>query len=231
MKKAILTLLLVGTTMMNQAQENKLTPISQVTVSGEGKVKVTPDEAVITVGVEYTGTDAKEVKKKNDETVDLVLKTIKSKGIPASDFQTQQVSLYKNYDYQTKKNNYVASQTIKIHLKDLSKYESVMMDLVNSGINQIQGVEFKSSKMKQYETEARKKAVMDAKMKAEDYVSVLNQKIGKAISISDTTAPSYPQPMYRNVMAKGLEMDAANETLAIGEIEINANVTISFVLE
>ena len=217
MKKAILTLLLVGTTMMNQAQENKLTPISQVTVSGEGKIKVIPDEAVITVGVEYTGSDAKEVKKKNDETVDLVLKTIKS--------------LYKNYDYQTKKNNYVASQTIKIHLKDLSKYESIMMDLVNSGINQIQGVEFKSSKMKQFETEARKRAVMDAKMKAEDYVSVLNQKIGKAISISDTTAPSYPQPMYRNVMAKGLEMDAANETLAIGEIEINANVTISFILE
>ena len=77
MKKAILTLLLVGTTMMNQAQENKLTPISQVTVSGEGKIKVIPDEAVITVGVEYTGSDAKEVKKKNDETVDLVLKTIK----------------------------------------------------------------------------------------------------------------------------------------------------------
>ena len=32
------------------------------------------------------------------------------------------------------------------------------MDLVNSGINQIQGVEFKSSKMKQFETEARKRA-------------------------------------------------------------------------
>ncbi|WP_130735877.1 SIMPL domain-containing protein [Flavobacterium sp. J27] len=231
MKKQILTLVLVVTTMMSQAQENRIIQAPQVTVSGEGKIKVTPDEAIITVGVEYSGSDAKEVKKKNDETVDLVIKTIKGKGISVSDFQTQQVSLYKNYDYQTKKNTYVASQTIKIHLKDLSKYEAVMMDLVNSGINQIQGVEFKSSKMKHYETEARKKAVLDAKMKAEDYVSVLGQKIGKAILISDTTQPSYPQPMYRNVMAKGLEMDAANETLAIGEIEITASVTISFILE
>ncbi|VXB04465.1 conserved exported hypothetical protein [Flavobacterium sp. 9AF] len=230
MKKTILTFVLVFTTMMNQAQENKLIPVPQVTVSGEGKIKVVPDEVIITVGVENSGTDAKEVKKKNDETIDLVIKTIKGKGIPVADFQSERVSLYKNYDYQTKKNSYVASQTLKIHLKDLSKYEAIMMDLVNTGINQIQGVEFKSSKLKEYETEARKKAVLDAKMKAEDYVLVLGQKIGKAIIISDTSTPNYPQPMYRNVMLKA-EMDTANETLAIGEIEVTANVTISFVLE
>ncbi len=230
MKRTILTFVLILTTIMNQAQE-KSNPIPQITVSGEGKIKMTPDEAIITVGVEYSGQDATEVKKKNDETVDLVIKTIKNKGIPTSDFQSQRVSLYKNYDYQTKKNSYVASQTIKIHLKDLSKYETIMMDLVNSGINQIQGVEFKTSKLKEYETEARKKAVSDAKMKAEDYVVVLGQKVGKAIFISDTTQPNFPQPMYRNVTMKSMEMGGANETLAIGEIEVIANVTISFVLE
>ncbi|NHN24888.1 SIMPL domain-containing protein [Flavobacterium jejuense] len=231
MKRTILTLVVVLTTIMNQAQQNNINSIAQVTVSGEGKIKVTPDEAIITVGVEYTGQDATEVKKKNDETVDQVIKTIKKNGIPVSDFQSQRISLYKNYDYQTKKNNYVASQTISIHLKDLSKYEALMVDLVNSGINQIQGVEFKSSKLKQYETEARKKAVLDAKMKAEDYVVVLGQKIGKAILISDTTQSSFPQPMYRNVMAKSLEMATPNETLAIGEIDVMANVTISFLLQ
>ena len=230
MKKLILTITLVLTTIMNQAQTSNMTPVPQVMVSGEGKIKVTPDEAVITVGVEYTGQDATEVKKKNDETVDQVIKTIKKNGIPVSDFQSQRISLYKNYDYQTKKNNYVSNQTISIHLKDLSKYDAIMLDLVNSGINQIQGVEFKSSKLKQYETEARKKAVMDAKMKAEDYVGALGQKIGKAILISDNSQSSFPQPMYRNVMVKS--MDAApNETLAIGEIDVTATISISFILE
>lgn len=230
MKKLILTITLVLTTIMNQAQTSNMTPVPQVMVSGEGKIKVTPDEAVITVGVEYTGQDATEVKKKNDETVDQVIKTIKKNGIPVSDFQSQRISLYKNYDYQTKKNNYVSNQTISIHLKDLSKYDALMLDLVNSGINQIQGVEFKSSKLKQYETEARKKAVMDAKMKAEDYVSALGQKIGKAILITDNSLSNFPQPMYRNVMVKSMEA-APNETLAIGEIDVTATISISFILE
>jgi hypothetical protein len=37
--------------------------------------------------------------------------------------------------------------------------------------------------------------------------------------------------MYRNVMMKAEAMDAPQETLAIGEIEIITNVNVSFMLE
>lgn len=229
MKKIILLLALVTATI--QAQEQKQVP--QITVSGEGKIKVTPDEAFITVAVENTGKEAVEVKKKNDETVDKVLKLIKQRGIQTADYQTQRVNLYKNYDYNTKKYNYVANQTISIHLKDLSKYDKLMMDLVDSGINSIQGVEFKSSKIKEYESQARKKAMLDAKQKAEDYVSVLpGQKVGKAIVISETgvvNAVPLSYEMKTMAMADGSAMP--KETLAIGEIEIISMVSVSFLLE
>ena len=230
MKKLVMILLFsVG---MVHAQEVKTVP--QISVSGEGKIKVTPDEVIITVAVENTGKEASEVKKKNDEIVDKVLKLIKQRGIPTADYQTQRVNLYKNYDYNTKKYNYVANQTISIHLKDLSKYDKLMMDLVDSGINSIQGVEFKSSKIKEYESQARKKAMVDAKQKAEDYVSVLaGQKVGKALVISDNSFTNYPRPVYAEMktmaMADGSAMP--QETLAIGEIEIISNVSVSFVLE
>ena len=230
MKKIILLLALVTASI--QAQEVKQVP--QISVSGEGKIKVIPDEALITVAVENTGKEAAEVKKKNDEIVDKVLKLIKQRGIPKADYQTQRVNLYKNYDYNAKKYNYVANQTISIHLKDLSKYDKLMMDLVDSGINSIQGVEFKSSKIKEYESQARKKAILDAKQKAEDYVSVLpGQKVGKAIVISDNSFTNYPRPVYAEMktmaMADGSAMPI--ETLAIGEIEIISMVSVSFVLE
>ena len=230
MKKIFLVLTLLTT--MVQAQEVKQIP--QISVSGEGKIKVAPDEAVITVAVENSGKEATEVKKKNDETVDKVLKLIKQKGIPTSDYQTQRVNLYKNYDYNTKKYSYVANQTISIHLKDLSKYDKLMMDLVDSGINNIQGVEFKSSKIKEFERQARKNAMLDAKQKAEDYVSVLaGQKVGKAILISDNSHTSYPQAIYASGdnVDFGREQMQAKETLAIGEIEIVSTVSVSFVLE
>lgn len=227
--KKILVVALFVTSAVAMAQELKQVP--QITVSGEGKIKVVPDQAVITVSVENTGKEASEVKKTNDNTVDAVIKAIKKRGIPTADYQTQQVSLHKNYDYTTKKYNYRAYQTISIHLKDMSKYEALMVDLVESGINAIQGVEFKSSKIETLESEARQKAIRNAKKKAMDFAGAVEQKVGKALLINDNSQTHYPQPIYREVMmTKMADAPMANETLAVGEIEISANVTVSFEL-
>ncbi len=232
MRKTILVLTILMSTLM-EAQEQKGTQIPQISVTGEGKIKVVPDQGVISLGVENTGKDASEVKKMNDEIVDKVIKYIKKNGIPASDFQTTNVSLYKNYDYEKKKYNFVANQTITITLKDLKKYNEFMMGISDTGVTTIHGVEFKSSKLAEYESDARKNAMVNAKKKAEDYVSVLNQKVGKALMISDNTYVNPPMPMFKGAM---MSMDAEGgsmprETLAIGEIEVTATVQVSFVLE
>lgn len=231
--KKLLMLTVLFFTVVTFAQDNK-GQIPQITVTGEGKIKVAPDRAIVNVGVQNTGKDAKEVKELNDETVDKVIKFLKKSGINAADYKTNNVSLYKSYDYEKKRQNYQANQSISITLKDLSKYDEIMMGLNDAGINSIQGVDFKSSKMEELEKEARKKAMLNAKQKAEDYVSVLGQKIGKALLISDNSSVFYPpQPMYKNsMMAMAVEADSnSRETLAIGEIEINANVNVTFALE
>lgn len=213
-----------------QAQDNKVTPM--INVSGEGKILTTPDQAVISVSVNTKGKNAAEIKKTNDAKIEAVLTAIKKYKLPKEDFKTQRVSLNPDYDYNTKKYSYNALQTIEINLKDLSKYDAIMEDVVNAGINQINNVEFKSSKMLSLQSEARKLAMKDAKMKAEDYVSVLGQKVGKAIVISDNTQVYYPQPMF--AQAKNMDMEesaAPRETIAIGEITITANVTVSFALD
>jgi len=228
MKKTVL-FLFVFMVSLSQAQEQKQIP--QITVSGEGKVSVKPDHVVINFGVENSGKDATEVKKLNDETVDKVMKFIKKFGIPSSDFQTTNVSLNRNYDYEKKKFSFNASQSITITLKDISKYDSLMMGLVDNGINNIENVEFKSSKIEDYKSQARKLAMIDAKHKAEDYVSVLNQKIGKAIVINDNSQALFVEPRYYKVAAASMAAEAPTETLAAGEIEVTANVAVSFILE
>ena len=102
MKKVIVIAFALFTIVM-QAQEKAQIP--QVSVSGEGKISVKPDQVSINFGVENTGKDAAEVKRLNDETVDKVLKFIKEFGIPSSDFKTTDVSLNRNYDYEKKKYN------------------------------------------------------------------------------------------------------------------------------
>ncbi|WP_395043278.1 SIMPL domain-containing protein [Flavobacterium sp.] len=230
MKKLVLITLTLFAT-MSQAQEQKQIP--QVSVTGEGKIKVKPDQVEINFGVENLGKDAQEVKKLNDEKVDKVVKYIKKFGIPLSDFQTTNVTLNRNYDYDKKKYNYQASQNISILLKDVSKYDALMMGLVDNGINNISDIEFKSSKIEEHKSEARKAAMRDAKKKAEDYVSVLNQKVGKALLITDNPTNYFqPQPMYKNMaMAQDASSEAPQETLAVGEIQVVTNVSVSFMLE
>ena len=229
MKKALLILSVLFIS-MSYGQEVKQIP--QINVNGEGKVKVIPDQATIAVTVETKGNNAKDVKKENDVKIDAVLKFIKKMNLAPADYKTQRVSLNPQYDYEKKKHSYNATQTIEILLRDLSKYDELMEGLVNEGINRIDAVTFQSSKLAQYQSEARKLAMKEAKMKAEDYVSVLGQKVGRAMTISDNSQTYYPQPMYAAM--KTMEKSDASEpreTLALGEINITANVLVSFILE
>ena len=228
MKKVLLMLVTVFT-ITAQAQEFKQQ--SLVNVNGEGKIKVVPDQASITVSVESKGSKAADVKKENDTKIDAVLKYVKKMGIAAQDFQTQRVYLNDEYDYQKKKHNYVATQTIRILMKDLAKYDEMMEGLVETGINNISNVEFKTSRLEELKAGARRLAVQNARTKANDLVSALEQKIGTAFSITDNTAVEYPQPRYEmKMMNMAADAYGGNQTLAVGEIEITANVAVSFYL-
>ncbi|OAZ05122.1 26 kDa periplasmic immunogenic protein precursor [Flavobacterium succinicans] len=230
--KKVLALLFVFSIFVAHAQDAKPSP--QISVSGEGRVKITPDQAVIVITVVTKGANAKDVKKENDLKVDAVLKFIKKVNLPTEDYKTRRVALNPQYEYESKKRSYNASQTIEILLKDLTKYDSLMEGLVDAGVNNIDGVTFQSSKLVQYQAEARKLAMKDAKAKADDFVSVLGQKVGKALMISDNSQNYYPSPVPVYAM-KAMNSDAAEatprETLAIGEIAIVVNVSVSFILE
>jgi uncharacterized protein YggE len=225
-------LLIALTFFMALSQINAQETKPMVTVTGEGKVKVAPDQVSISVSVESKGTKAAEVKKANDIKIDGVLKFIKKMEIGKEDFQTTRVSLNDQYDYEKKKHNYVALQSIQILIKDLAKYDELMEGLLDSGVNNIGNIDFQSSKIEMYKSEARKLAIQNAKIKAQDYVGALDQKMGAAFIIVDNSQDNYPpRPRYEMMamkMADGIL--GSTDTLAAGEIEITANVSVSFLL-
>jgi len=203
-----------------------------VAVTGVGIINVIPDEATINVQVENKGENPKLLKLENDRIINTVLNFIKEMDINDSEVKTQYIRLNKNYDYKTKTYTYIANQSIAINLKDLSKYEHLMNGLLESGINRIDGVYFSSSKEKELQSEARIKAMQNAKKKAKEYATVLNQSIGKALSISEFSANSYPRPLNNKVgMAMSSDYSENNQqTISLGNIEIKATVNVSFIL-
>ncbi|MDX1463487.1 MAG: SIMPL domain-containing protein, partial [Marinirhabdus sp.] len=176
--KAVTTLFTLLIAMLMTAQPQ---PQPTIEVSGEGTVSVVPDRVTISVSVQNEGQDPKTLKQQNDATVSEVLQFLKGQNIPSKNITTQFVQLNKNYDYNTKKYKYSASQTISVLLEDMSKYEKVMTGLVNSGVNRIGGISFGTSKKDELEAEARRLAILDAKQKATEYVKPLGQSVGKAV--------------------------------------------------
>ncbi len=228
MKKSLLILLVLTTSLA--MSQNGIKPT--VSVVGEGIINVVPDEVTITVQVENKGEDPILLKQKNDESVNAVLTFLNNMKLDKNDISTQYVRLQKNYDYQTKTYSYYANQSIVIHLKDLSKYEELMNGLLINGINRIDGIRFATSNEEKLKLESRKKAMLDAKTKAEKYAGVLNQSIGKAISISEFSNNNQPPVVYAEAT---LKMSADNsgsdrQTISIGMIEIRSSINVIFEL-
>lgn len=204
---------------------------STVEVKGEGIVNVVPDEVTVNVRVENTGKNAKDLKSQNDATINEVLKFLKQMNIADKDVKTEYMNLSKNYDYNSKTYHFSANQSISVKLRDLSKYESLMKGLMETGINRIDGVSFSSSQKEALESQARKKAVENAQKKAAEYAAALNQTIGKAVSISEFNRDTIgPRPMF-----KAMSMEASDsmdsQTIALGEMEIRVVVNVGFLLK
>ena len=228
MKKLFFVLALIAALPVIAQQNSER---SVVNVTGEGIVKVEPDEVLIKSRIEHEGNSAAEVKRQNDEVVNKVIKYLKSQGIDDKNINTEYVNLNKRYDYNDKTYSYVANQAISIRLENLKDYEKIMKGLLENGLNRIDGIQFKSSEMEKYEKEARKLAVLDAQSRAKELAQPLGQDIGKAVSISEMDYNSF-QPVYR--MDEAVEMSAAKDgqqTIAPGELEIKIKVNVGFELK
>ncbi len=226
--KTLQTLLILAITTTAMMAQNTLPPPT-IDVTGEGIIRVVPDEVTINIRVENTGENTKMLKEQNDATISEVLKFLKKMNIDDKDVKTEYMNLSKNYDYNSKTYTFAANQSLSVKLRDLNKYETVMKGLIDTGINRIDGVSFSSSNIEALKSKARKKAVENAQMKAKEYASVLNQTVGKAVSISEFNNTVGPQPMYKTAM-----MDSSSggndQTIALGEMEVKTTVNVSFLL-
>lgn len=229
MKKIVILMLLFAAPLMAQESSSR----STVSVTGEGIVKVQPDEVVIKSRIEHEGESAAAVKAENDKVVNAIIKYLKSQGVADKDIETDYLNLNKRYIYnnnnQDRTEKYVANQAISITLHDIKNYEKIMKGLLENGLNGIDGIQFKSSEMEKFEKEARKKAVLNAKNVAEQLASPLGQKVGKAISINEVEYNNV-QPMYRMEAVQMAKASDEQQTIAPGELEVKIRVNISFEL-
>lgn len=233
-------LLLLGLAGPAQADDNP--PPRTIAVSGTGEVRVEPDEVLLSFGVQSYDKDVHSAKAANDKEVQQVLKFITDFGVKPDDTQTGELNIQPQYVHDdgrvVKIDRYMLYRGVTVHLRDVKKFEPLLQGLIETGVNQFGGIEFRSSDLQKHRDTARELALKAAREKATKMASVLEQKIGRPISIAERSSWwGGPQPlnmaanrMQQSSIAAG-DADGSGETFAPGRIMIKATVDVSFELQ
>jgi len=194
-------------------------------VSGEGKEVVVPNIVEIRIGVISEGQDLTLLQKENSEKMNKIISFLKEKGIDEKDIQTENYSVTPKYDYSKspyKIVGYAISQNLKVKVKDLSKIGEILSQAVSYGANNVSGPNFTVDDKEVYVERAREKAIKNAKEKAEKIAKSAGFKLGKIVSITESS-PFEPTP----VMLKEIG-DSEIPQIQSGSQEIKVQVNIIF---
>ena len=203
-----------------------------IAVTGEGKVEMAPDMAMLSLGVMTQADTAAAALKANSDGLSGALDRLKAAGIEGRDIQTSGLSLQPNIDYSSsgrepQVRGYTASNMLTVRLRDLSVLGQTLDAVVTEGANTLNGLSFGLQNPDEATDEARRRAVADATHKAALYAEAAGVTLGRIVTISEQGNYGGPQPM---MMAEArFAKDAGSVPVASGEISIGA--TISAVYE
>jgi hypothetical protein len=212
-----------------QGDEAKVT--RTVTVSGSGKVYLTPDIAYITIGVHTEGDNAAEAVASNNAQAQKVIDALKAEGIADKDIQTTNFSIYPQQEYDTEgkptgKVKYIVDNSVFVTVRDIDKVGDVLDAAVTAGANSISGIQFDVADKTAALSEARKAAVEDANVKAEELASAAGVTLGEVQTISEYTSGG-PQPMY-DMRAAAPMAEAASVPVQAGQMLLTVEVTLVY---
>ncbi len=208
-----------------------------VTVTGEAEVRVVPDEVVFDLTVQTLNKELRTSKAQTDDRLKKLLELTRRYGVAAEDVQTDYIRVeprYRGNDESRLFLGYAVRKDLVFTLRDVSKAESLLSDVIESGITRINSVSFRTSQLRKHRDAARAQAIRAAREKAIALAGEIGQKIGKAYSIEEEVASGRPQVQNftSNAMLVG-DGDSSESagTLALGQIKVNARVTVRFELE
>lgn len=207
-------------------------PTKFVRVTGTAEVKVTPDRAVIEVGVEKQDPSATMAKHAEDAAARRILAALGAGGVDEKDVQTTYLSLRPEVAYVKKVRTtyFVAQQTMTITVRDLAKLDGLLEALIKAGGNHIDSVSYETSELRKYRDQARELAVKAAREKAEALSAALEQGIGKAQTIEELSDSGAFNPLANNEYAYAAKTKGGEASTAIGQKTISASVTVAFEL-
>jgi uncharacterized protein YggE len=199
-----------------------------ISVSGSGKVVLTPDVADVSLGVTVQRDKAAAARDAAAQVMAAVIAALHGLGIADADIKTTQLYVSPMYNYGNSQqiSGYQMSNIVSVHVRDLTKLADVIDQSVAAGATDVQGVTFDVSDRAAAESDARTAAVKDARANADTLAAAAGVTITGVQSISESSSTPWPWP----VMGVANDASGVRTPIQPGTAELTIDVAVVYII-
>lgn len=202
-----------------------------IAVNGRGSIYAEPDVAYLYIGVHTENEDPKAALTANNTQAQEVVAAIKQIGIVDNDIQTSNFNVWPSTQYgpmgETLGTVYMVDNTVNVTVRDLTTLGDLLETVVSSGANSINGITFDILDKETLASEARAKAVENAKQQAEDIAEAAGVHLGDLMYVNVYySGTTYPQ--YEGKGGGGAYTSELSVPVSAGRLVITAEVNMTY---
>ena len=229
-----------------------------ISVSGHGEALGVPDIATFTFSVVSDKATVADAQADATAKANAVTAYLTAAGVSKNDIQTSDYSIQPQYDYQNQVcptmapsvvngsggsvsssavycggskqtlKGYEVSQSTTIKVRDTTKAGELLAGVGSKGATQVSGLNFTFDNPDSIQTDARNKAIADAKTKADALAKQLGVSLVRVTSFNENTGGV--RPMAYSLASGATAKDAAPVApeISVGQNNVTDDVTITY---
>jgi uncharacterized protein YggE len=204
-----------------------------IVTRGEAILKRAPDQAWVSIAAETRAQTPGQAQQLAAEAMTSVQAALKAAAIPADAIRTTGYSLQPDIQYDNGRRivrGYIARNQVEVRVDVLDRLGAVIDAAGQSGATTIAGMRFDVKNRRGVEQEALKLAVEDAMGRAKAIASGAGAALGSIVRIDEQFADR-PPPMPYAAMRADAAQGAPQTPVSPGEVEIQAQVTLTVAIK
>jgi uncharacterized protein len=213
-----------------------------INVTGKGEVEAKPDLGTFTFSVRAETLTQKEAQEKSADSVNKILAYLKGKGVEEKDIKTTNYSLQPKVRWEQQpctrdycppgkevQEGFIAEQWVEVRVRDLGKAGELIGGVGENGGTNVSQLSMTFDDMEAKKSEARGKAIADAKAKADQLAKDLGVRIVRMTGYWENDNSGWPVPMYGKAMGMDGDMAVSEAAMDAPQVPVGENKVVSTV--
>ena len=207
-------------------------------ISGEGSVTTIPDIAEFSFGViTQGGIDLAQTQEENTREVNAAIAFLEEQEVEKKDITTKSYQVSPRYQYYDCSGEsgpcpppeivgYTITQTIRVKVRDFRIIGGLLAGVVENGANTVSQLSFTIDDKTGVQNEARAKAIENAKEKAVTIAKAGGFKVGRLLSIQESSSPSFNDYVTLESTRRGIS--SLTPTIEPGSQEVSIIMILTY---